>query len=117
MRVQVARVVVTGTETVELPERCPHCGADFSEPDQLAECQLDHGWQECRIDRDNGCFDYGEAVSYQVAQLVLGFECRVCQTVVAGVASAHHGKRCAKCGRTIEDPQLEGPERCERCAD
>lgn len=31
--------------------------------------------------------------------------------------SDNEEKLCCKCGADVPDPQLEGPERCERCGD
>lgn len=56
IKVKIARLV---TAEVELPEKCPHCEADFSEPGALVEAdwvpmefsaKIEKGEVECDVD-------------------------------------------------------------------
>lgn len=73
---------------VELPDKCPKCGADIKEGAMLDCCQMTYEEQSCRIAKDEDAEfldDWGLVVeSFPEAQYVKGFKCGCGHELVMG---------------------------------
>ena len=81
------QVVAVSAATAELPERCPHCGADLTQPVSLREC----GWlseeRPCQlVASELGVHpeNYEMPTTFNECVLVTGFRCAGCNTMLVG---------------------------------
>jgi hypothetical protein len=77
---------------IELPEACPECGQDFSEPSSLVEIGYMAVHRTCRLVTDGGVTVVAEHETSDVTDelaFATGYKCGGCRKVIA-LASPHH---------------------------
>jgi hypothetical protein len=80
---------IWGQEFVDLPDKCPECGADFHKPESLIEELYMAVEQTCCINSD-GELDAEETTyeDFPEAQYPTGFKCKACKHQVVAAEDA-----------------------------
>jgi hypothetical protein len=85
IKIELEKITTTKVEA-ELPDECPNCGADFTDPEELnlREDGYTAGSQNCCISDDGEHLDeYDAGDFYYEAGIVTGYRCACCDHVLA----------------------------------
>ncbi len=84
MKVTLDQLAVTQI-AVEIPDRCPECGASFQEHGAITQSCWRPGLAECCIYRPDDFIKYSGGTDFQdQADLVTGYRCTACGQSVTG---------------------------------